>query len=281
MTAAARGIDVPGSFARNWPYCFTPLQDGRWLPLSRGCKPLGCPWGIYDYEDFAERAWQFPCNPREIPGDVWETLGWQPYLYIDGKLRTIAGYRLYTMRLARVLAATGDNGLVYLLRLLRGLPYQVGAWCQCRHPERLRSPLPIFLPRSGCLLAKVASLCLSRRCGGIFNVPSTVIGDNRRIGAFGLRFKIVGHYVNAVLWRKRHKQNVRWRTTSSTTDRGGCYVGAGAMWARAALGHPLSRPPPGIESLERGLGCVGQKATISQLCCSWRLSPSRLSVSKL
>lgn len=63
------------SFRRDMPYCFLKLSGGGWLPLNRYYEVLGHDAGdTHDHERFADRAWRFPTDPREIAG-VWFKVG--------------------------------------------------------------------------------------------------------------------------------------------------------------------------------------------------------------
>jgi hypothetical protein len=106
-------------FLIDLPFCFSRLDttcgavgaaDGTqlWLPTNRKYKPLGKPLrgDYYDYEEFADQAWHFRCNPREIAG-AWARQ--QDFVWIEAereysrKARR-AFHQLYLDRLRRILA---------------------------------------------------------------------------------------------------------------------------------------------------------------------------------
>jgi hypothetical protein len=101
-------------FLIDLPFCFSRLDttcgDGTqlWLPTNRKYKPLGKPLRgtFYDYEEFADQAWHFRRNPREIAG-AWARQ--QDFVWIEAereysrKARR-AFHQLYLDRLRRILA---------------------------------------------------------------------------------------------------------------------------------------------------------------------------------
>lgn len=91
------------SFRINQPYCFMKLAGGRWLPLNRLCRPLGIGAGEWwdDYEAYADRAVEFPADPRELSG-VWvQQSPTKLWLYSDDPRSLLSYYQ----RFARLAAA--------------------------------------------------------------------------------------------------------------------------------------------------------------------------------
>lgn len=120
--AAKLGYNEPGSFWRQWPYCLASLEGGGWLPLGRQYKPIGQPQvGFYNYEAYAGQGWHFDCDPRKNSDVRYDGSG-HSYLYREGEMYRLRDFENYLGRLGRLLGATGDNGLVYMMRLLRSLP---------------------------------------------------------------------------------------------------------------------------------------------------------------
>lgn len=121
-TRASRQFDYYDArrFQQIMPYRFEPLKDGAHLPVGRNYKPLRRDGdGFYDYEMFANEAWRFRVDPREIPG-VFVCDGL--YLYDDGTCpNTLAEHRHYLARVGRLLGAA-DDGFIHAALLVDSLP---------------------------------------------------------------------------------------------------------------------------------------------------------------
>lgn len=120
LKTASAGRSRSYMFRRTYlPYCFTRLDDGRYLALNRQYKPLGMPEGqFYAYEQFSLFACPLETFDLRFASNIYVSGGKVKRFWIDNQCieTSLLAWRQYIVQMRFMLRMQG-NGLAYGHRL--------------------------------------------------------------------------------------------------------------------------------------------------------------------